>query len=95
MLDFIFTEPLHPGKDLSGLKKYKPKKKRHFFRKQFNHVLAINKKRGYKSNRKAQDDQDGKAKFDFPYNMRKAMLIAGWLVFILFILMNLELCGRI
>jgi hypothetical protein len=41
------------------------------------------------------DDQDGKALFDFPYKMRKGMLIAGWLVFILFILMNLELCGRI
>lgn len=41
------------------------------------------------------DDKDGKALFDFPYKMRTGMLIAGWLVFILFILINLELCGRI
>jgi len=40
-------------------------------------------------------DQDGKAIFDFPYKMRKGMLIAGWLVFVLFIILNLKLCGRI
>ena len=44
---------------------------------------------GWKAN------QDGKAIFDFPYKMRKGMLIAGWFVFLLFILINLKLCGRI
>jgi len=40
-------------------------------------------------------DQDGKAIFDFPYKMRKGMLISGWLVFVLFIILNLKLCGKI
>lgn len=40
-------------------------------------------------------DQDGKAIFDFPYKIRKGMLITGWLVFMLFVILNLRLCGRI
>jgi len=39
--------------------------------------------------------QDGKAIFDFSYKMRKGMLILGWLVFTLFIILNLMLCGMI
>lgn len=38
---------------------------------------------------------DGKAIFDFTYTMRTRMLIAGWLIFGLFLFLNLNLCGRI
>lgn len=38
---------------------------------------------------------NGKAIFDFTYEKRKGMLIAGWMVFLLFIMLNLRLCGRI
>lgn len=38
-------------------------------------------------------DQDGKAVFDFPWKIRKLLFIAGWLLFILFIILNIDICG--
>ena len=40
-------------------------------------------------------EPDGKAVFDFSYPVRKGMLIAGWLIFLLFVYLNLRICGRI
>jgi len=38
---------------------------------------------------------NGKAFFDFTYKTRLIMLLSGWALFLLFILLNLYLCGRI